>query len=223
MTESPFQNLQRMQSQHARNQRKRATEAAALEHRIGASLGFAAVAIMLLAGIADILSIFQIPVAWVVGIIGLLIAYRINRIRETKKEIANAIAVHAREYGILCQRLGPLVRSAGRSDLITPVTSGSYQFSSYLRQYVAWSVATQLFELIPIVNFLPTIMARYYREIVNQRRELKEAKAMLVPYRDLIVRINALERFELEYTARLIATSIRAYQQQGRLWRTSAT
>lgn len=213
MAESPFQNLQRMQGQYARNQRERATEAVALERRIGAALGFAAVGIVLLAGIADILSVFQIPVAWVVSLIGLLIAYRINRIRGAKKEIADAITIRTREYRILRQRLGPVARSVGQANLVAPVATGSYQFSSYIRRYVMWSVATQLFELIPIVNFLPTIMARYYREILNQRRELKEAKEMLLPYRELIARINALEQFELKYTARRIAIALHYYAQ----------
>lgn len=215
-TPTLVQNLQRLQVQYVRHQRERATEATALERSIGASLGFAAVAIMLLAGIADILSIFQVPATWVVGIIGLLIAYRINRIRKAKKEIADAIVLKIREYRILCQRLGPLAQSAGRTDLIVSVANSSYQFSSYLRQYVAWSIATQLFELIPIANFLPATMARYYREIINQRRELKEAKEMLIPYRDLLARINALERFEIEYGARLIAASIRVYESSQR-------
>lgn len=204
--------LLRTRAAHVRASRGRQQEGRSLERSLGISLGFASVLVMILAILMDVLSFFdvQIVVSWLLYLSGALLAFRINKIRKARAHIAQAIKQRERELVVVSQRVRQLATSLGKqAPVVERVGVASYQFTSYLARYFTQALLVQLFELIPIINWLPTFMAKHYRDIVNQRRELQEAKKMLIPYHAILDRIQSLEQLELQWLAEQFSRVVR--------------
>lgn len=165
------------------------------------------ISVILIAILADILSIFDL--GWLIsGAItgfGLLIARRINRIEGSVQEIRDAQSEALDELRVLRQQLRPHLIENGLMGLFASAETLAIrqQARSYFMRFFRDQAIVQLLELVPIFDLLPGYLGSVVKMLIDQRRAYRKAKEVLVPYRQTL---DLLDRLELE--------AIRAIVQQ---------
>lgn len=197
--------IKRLQAVAVRNHRDRQKQLAELRRGIKKTMFIIALSALLIATLADILSIFDIGwvVSWAIPPICWVIVRRITQINKNGDAIVKAHTSAQRQLVVLCQRLH-VAPSA--------VNVVSWKAKSYVGTFVRDTAITQLFELIPILDWLPTYIGQVVKVIIDQNRAYKQANILIPALERIFQTIEKLEQLELQYQARQITEFIRAQQ-----------
>lgn len=160
--------------------------------------------ILLIAAIADLLSIFDVGwiLAWSIPLIAGFMVKRINRIQETTEHIARANTEISRHVHILQQRLRGSLAASGNAHLAHARSETlARRNRSYLGVFLRDTVITQLLELIPIVDILPLYLGQVAKMIINQGAAYRQARLSLIVYEQSSQLADHLEEFEVSLLA----------------------
>lgn len=213
-TPTLVQNLQNAQAQYVRNQRERQKQLASIRHDIKKTAIFVFIAAVIVAALADILSLFDVGwiVSWAIPFICWVMVRRITRINKTGDRIAAADVAAQRQLQILRQRLRPALQATGNAQLLTESRLGNvaWKTRSYISIFVRDTAITQLVELVPFLDWLPFYIGQVVKVFIDQNIEYQKVRKFLPQLERTFSKLERLEKFEIIYIARVLALSIRA-------------
>ena len=163
---------------------------------------------LIVAGLADILSIIDFGwlVSWSLPILTWFIVRRIRKINHSVDLIKTAQQAALAELRLLRQRLRPALASTGRAQLFVAADSLAIKMAttSYIRTFVRDQIIAQVVELIPVVDILPLYLGSVVKILIDQRKAYRQAKEALGPYRQTLDLLARLEQFDIQYQIGII-------------------
>lgn len=208
-----------LRSAQANFERNRAARAA-LEERLIATIKKTAlivfVSALFVAALADILSLvdFGWVVSWLIPMIVWFMVRRVTNINAGGDAIVAAHQAAKRQLTLLQQRLRPSLVSSRNLQLLASTKVEDLKFAgrSYAATFVRDTIVTQLVELIPFVDWLPLYIGQVVKVFVDQNIAYQKVRLLMPRLKHVHQQIERLELFEIQFSARQIATVVRAQQ-----------
>jgi hypothetical protein len=156
-----------------------------------------------IAGIADVLSIFDLGwvISWLIPAITWALSRRIHAMGKAEESIRTSADRLHREIVVLRQRLRPLLTAQGNMPLLTSSipTVSAQGGGSYWTVFIRDTIITQLIELIPVVDMLPLYLGQVAKMVIDQNIAYQKIAKSLDQYKNLFQLANNLEQFEINY------------------------
>jgi hypothetical protein len=201
---------------YARRQQEREKTYARLKSQARKTFFLVIALALLVAGIADVLSIIDLGwvVSWLIPIISWFIVRRISAINQSVDHIKSAQQDALKELRIMRQRLRPALLASNQYQLFATAETLEIRqaVGSYARTFFRDTIITQLVELIPGIDVLPMYLGQVVKVINDQRKAYHTAQEVLVPYRQTLDLLLQLEHFEVQGVAQPALAAAATYQ-----------